>query len=618
MRSRSGSPCSTCSASSRARGRSSSPSTTCSGSIRRLREPCRSPSGALRAEPVRVLATLRRGPDVVAPLQLDRVFPPDRLSRLSIGPLSVDRNARSAGGPPRASADSARAHACARGHRGQPVLRARARTRARPHGHEAHARPGAAGAEESARAARRAPRAAAGRDDGCPPAGLCARASDARGGGGGPRGWRSRRSQPSRRLSARESSRSTERGSASHIPCSHRSATSSRRVWKRRAVHRVLSGVVVDVEEQARHLALASDGPDALAASHLEAAAEHAAARGAPPAAGELCELAADLTPSDPLLARRRRLRAAALHRLVDGDASGGDARAAAQGRSAGPRARRRAVRARRRPLLRPPGRPRDHRGALRRGDRRVRRGRCACRADARPAQLRPRLRRRARCGARRWAGGDRGGRASRRSGHARDCDRAVGCGGDVRGGHHARPARAGRGDRAATRARARVRRERARCARSPPDATRRGRARSSPLRRDPRGRCRARLRGDACGIPVDPGHARLARRQLAARARVRARGPRAQRADRCKHALRADGTRGCADRGRPRPGRVGSRPGRGSDSRLAAERERPLHARSIRRTWTPGAGTGRSRSSRQPVCANCRRSCSRRATTTP
>jgi DNA-binding CsgD family transcriptional regulator/DNA polymerase III delta prime subunit len=91
-------------------------------------------------------------------------------------------------------------------------------------------------------------------------------------------------------------------------------------VWKRRAVHRVLAGVVADVEEQARHLALAADGPDAVAASRLEAAAAHAAARGAPSAAGELLELAADLTPDDPALARRRRLKAATLHRLGDGE----------------------------------------------------------------------------------------------------------------------------------------------------------------------------------------------------------------------------------------------------------------------------------------------------------
>ncbi len=88
-------------------------------------------------------------------------------------------------------------------------------------------------------------------------------------------------------------------------------------LWKRRAVHRVLAGVVTDVEEQARHYALAVDGPDALAASSLENAAEQAAARGATAAAAELYELAAELTPDDPALARKRRLQSANFHRLA-------------------------------------------------------------------------------------------------------------------------------------------------------------------------------------------------------------------------------------------------------------------------------------------------------------
>jgi DNA-binding CsgD family transcriptional regulator len=86
-------------------------------------------------------------------------------------------------------------------------------------------------------------------------------------------------------------------------------------VWKRRAVHRALAGAVNDVEEQARHLALAAEGPDAVVASHLDAAADHAAARGATAAAAELSELAAQLTPDDPALARRRRVQAANYHR---------------------------------------------------------------------------------------------------------------------------------------------------------------------------------------------------------------------------------------------------------------------------------------------------------------
>ena len=90
-------------------------------------------------------------------------------------------------------------------------------------------------------------------------------------------------------------------------------------VWKRRSVHRALVGAVADVEEQARHLALASDGPDAVAAARLDSAAERAAARGATAAAAELAELAAELTPDDPALARGRRLRAATFHRFAGG-----------------------------------------------------------------------------------------------------------------------------------------------------------------------------------------------------------------------------------------------------------------------------------------------------------
>ena len=52
-------------------------------------------------------------------------------------------------------------------------------------------------------------------------------------------------------------------------------------------------------------------------ASELDTAAAQAAARGAPAAAAELCELAAELTPDDPALARQRRVRAATYHRLA-------------------------------------------------------------------------------------------------------------------------------------------------------------------------------------------------------------------------------------------------------------------------------------------------------------
>jgi DNA-binding CsgD family transcriptional regulator len=80
-------------------------------------------------------------------------------------------------------------------------------------------------------------------------------------------------------------------------------------VWRRRGAHARLAEVVMDVEERARHLALAAEGPDPAAAAALEAAAEHAAARGATAAAAELAEL----VPRES----RYRLRTAHFHRLA-------------------------------------------------------------------------------------------------------------------------------------------------------------------------------------------------------------------------------------------------------------------------------------------------------------
>jgi len=91
--------------------------------------------------------------------------------------------------------------------------------------------------------------------------------------------------------------------------------------WKRRAIHGALAEAVTDVEEQARHLALFVVRPDAVVASRLDAASEHAAARGATASAADLSELAAEFTPADPECARLRLFRAAKFHRLAgDGE----------------------------------------------------------------------------------------------------------------------------------------------------------------------------------------------------------------------------------------------------------------------------------------------------------
>lgn len=88
-------------------------------------------------------------------------------------------------------------------------------------------------------------------------------------------------------------------------------------LWRRREAHTRLAAVV-DGEERARHLALAAEGADASVAATLDEAAPHALGRGAPAAAAELCEIAAQLTPpADPPARRRRRLAAAEAHRLA-------------------------------------------------------------------------------------------------------------------------------------------------------------------------------------------------------------------------------------------------------------------------------------------------------------
>ncbi|MEU1268629.1 LuxR family transcriptional regulator [Streptomyces sp. NPDC005799] len=82
----------------------------------------------------------------------------------------------------------------------------------------------------------------------------------------------------------------------------------------RRALHRQLSGLVDDVEERARHLALAVTGPETEALAALDAAAAQARRRGAAGAAAELLELAIGLGADDPL----RRVQAAHDHFHAD------------------------------------------------------------------------------------------------------------------------------------------------------------------------------------------------------------------------------------------------------------------------------------------------------------
>ena len=74
---------------------------------------------------------------------------------------------------------------------------------------------------------------------------------------------------------------------------------------ERRRIHARLSVLVEDLEEQARHLALATPGVDERIAAQLDLAAGSAAARGGPRAAAELCDLAARLSPTSGQRAQR-------------------------------------------------------------------------------------------------------------------------------------------------------------------------------------------------------------------------------------------------------------------------------------------------------------------------
>jgi DNA-binding CsgD family transcriptional regulator len=81
---------------------------------------------------------------------------------------------------------------------------------------------------------------------------------------------------------------------------------------ERRILHLRLAHSTAHLEERARHMALAADGPSEEVAVALDAAAQQAAARGAIVAAAELADLALGATPdSDPAGVQRRQAQLA-------------------------------------------------------------------------------------------------------------------------------------------------------------------------------------------------------------------------------------------------------------------------------------------------------------------
>jgi DNA-binding NarL/FixJ family response regulator len=91
----------------------------------------------------------------------------------------------------------------------------------------------------------------------------------------------------------------------------------------RRELHSQLAVTETDLEERARHLALATAGPDAASADVLDRAADAAGSRGAPEAAVELKELALRLTPPEDTRNVARRKLELASRRYFAGDAPG-------------------------------------------------------------------------------------------------------------------------------------------------------------------------------------------------------------------------------------------------------------------------------------------------------
>jgi DNA-binding CsgD family transcriptional regulator len=89
---------------------------------------------------------------------------------------------------------------------------------------------------------------------------------------------------------------------------------------RRRRLHRRLAVVIEDAEHQARHLALAAEGPDERVAAALERAARAVGRRGAATAAAELAEQARQLTPPQAAAQIRTRAMLAAECHLVAGD----------------------------------------------------------------------------------------------------------------------------------------------------------------------------------------------------------------------------------------------------------------------------------------------------------
>jgi DNA-binding CsgD family transcriptional regulator len=266
-------------------------------------------------EPVGLLATVRRAPEVAASLELETAFPEDCLSRLALGPLSLGalhRLLKERAGLELTRPELTRVREASAGNPffALELGRELVRTNARPEAGQALRVPESLHELLDGRLARLPTEtgdvvlfaAALAR----PTVELVAAAHGDRAD-----------VLEALETAEREGVVSLDAGVRFAHPLLASICYEQAKPWKRRAVHAALARTVTDLEERARHMALSVEGPDAEAASQLDAAAEQAAARGATAAAAELSELAAQLTPDDPAQAHRRLIRSASLYRLA-------------------------------------------------------------------------------------------------------------------------------------------------------------------------------------------------------------------------------------------------------------------------------------------------------------
>ena len=290
------------------RRRSCSRSTTCSGSTGSSAAVLGFAARRLADEPIALLLAQRTAGAAPAPLDLDRAPAGDRLDRLVAGPAQPRRRPAHPAAPARLDPVPPGAPPRARALGREPVLRARARA-------------GGAGGLAAPAARRAAPGHARGarRTPGCD--GLSTRAR---------RGLAVAASmrQPTlavvNAVAGDDALAEAEDAQIVHVrdgvvrfahPLLASGAYAATDPATRRALHAAIAERVSEPEERARHLALAATGPDEAVAGALDDAGRRAQSRGAPAAAADLFERAAQLTPAGSGRRRqapdhrRRRLR---------------------------------------------------------------------------------------------------------------------------------------------------------------------------------------------------------------------------------------------------------------------------------------------------------------------